>query len=84
MWSVVKNKQNQRWLWHAIDRKTGKVLAYTFGHRTDVVFLELKKLLAPFGIKTHCTDGWGAYERHVPKEKMKLGNVKLSRLGGSI
>jgi len=27
MWSFVQNKKNQRWLWHAIERTTGKVLA---------------------------------------------------------
>ena len=54
MWSFVGNKKNQRWLWHAIDRLTGKVLAYVFGRRKDEVFLELKKLLEPFRIKHYC------------------------------
>src|SRR4029450_10852559 len=31
MWSFVGNKNNPRWLWHAIDHQTGKVLAYVFG-----------------------------------------------------
>jgi hypothetical protein len=26
------------------------------------LFLQLKKLLKPFGIKRYCTDGWGAYD----------------------
>ena len=29
MWSYVGKKSNPRWLWHAIDRKTGQVLAYS-------------------------------------------------------
>ena len=28
MWSFVGHKGNPRWLWHAIDHHTGKVLAY--------------------------------------------------------
>ena len=60
MWSFVGKKKNQRWLWHAIDRLTGKVLAYVFGRRKDEVFLQLKKLLEPFEIKHYCTDGLGA------------------------
>jgi hypothetical protein len=28
MWSYVGKKANPRWLWHAIDHHTGKVLAY--------------------------------------------------------
>ncbi len=30
MWSFVGSKQHQRWLWHAIDHRTGKVLAYPY------------------------------------------------------
>jgi len=42
MWSFVRCKANPRWLWHAIDHRSGKVLAYVFGRRKDEVFLELK------------------------------------------
>ena len=42
MWSYVGHKDHRRWLWHAIDCKTGVVLAYVFGARKDRVFLELK------------------------------------------
>ncbi len=80
MWSYVGKKTNQRWLWHAIDRITGKVLAYTFGQRKDEIFLKLKELLEPFGIKKYCTDGWGAYERHLPKEKHEIGKRKTQRI----
>jgi insertion element IS1 protein InsB len=68
-WSLVGKKREPRWLWHAIDHHTGKVLAYVFGRRQDTVFLELKALLEPFGITRYFTDGWGAYERHVEAEQ---------------
>ncbi len=64
MWSYVGKKTNPRWLWHAIDRKTGQVLAYVFGRGKDFVFSQLQELLNPFGIERYCTDGWGAYKRH--------------------
>ncbi len=73
-------KTNPRWLWHAIDRKTGQVLAYVFGARKDEVFLQLKALLEPFGIKRYCTDGWGAYERHLPVELHEVGKRKTQRI----
>jgi insertion element IS1 protein InsB len=47
MWSFVQAKAHPRWLWHAIDHHTGKVLAYVFGRRKDTVFLKLKALLEP-------------------------------------
>ena len=31
MWSFVQAKAHPRWLWHAIEHHTGKVLAYVFG-----------------------------------------------------
>jgi insertion element IS1 protein InsB len=65
MWSYVKRKSEPRWLWHAIDHRSGKVLAYVFGRRQDEVFLKLKALLEPFGITRYYTDYWGAYTRHI-------------------
>ena len=41
MWSFVGSKSQQRWLWHAIDHRTGQILAYVFGSREDAVFVEL-------------------------------------------
>lgn len=80
MWSYVGKKANPRWLWHAIDRRTGQLLAYVFGARKDEVFLQLKALLEPFGIKRYCTDGWGAYERHLPVELHEVGKRKTQRI----
>ena len=65
MWSFVRKKKEPRWLWHALDHRTGKVLAYVFGRRKDEVFLQLKTLLEPFGITRYYPDSWGAYERNL-------------------
>ena len=80
MWSYVRSKTNPRWLWHAIDHHTGKVLAYVLGRRQDTVFLELKALLAPFGITRYFTDGWGAYERHVEAERHTVGKAHTQKI----
>ena len=80
MWSFVQNKANQRWLWLAICHETRVVLAFVFGRRTDEVFLELKALLSPFGIKTFYTDDWGAYTRKLPAEKHIVGKTNTQRI----
>jgi len=80
MWSFVGKKDCQRWLWHAIDRETGVVLAFAFGTREDEVFLELKKLLSPFGITRFYTDDWGAYKRHLDTEKHEIGKTNLQKI----
>ena len=80
MWSYVARKSNPRWLWHAIDHHTGKVLAYVCGRRKDDVFLKLQKLLEPFGITRFYTDGWGAYERHIDAEKHYVGKANTQKI----
>ena len=80
MWSYVEKKSNPSWLWHAIDHKPGQVLAYVFGQRKDEVFLELKELLQPFGISRFYTDNWGAYSRHLEKQKHIVGKQNTQRI----
>ena len=80
MWSYVGKKAGPRWLWHAIDHYSGTVLAYVFGRRQDTVFLELQDLLAPFGITRFYTDGWGAYERHLPPERHVVGKQYTQKI----
>ena len=80
MWSYVAKKSQPRWLWHAIDHHTGKVLAYVFGRRQDEVFLRLQQLLEPFGITKFYTDGWGAYERHLDPEQHQVGKEHTQKI----
>ena len=80
MWSYVGKKAEPRWLWHAIDHHSGTVLAYVFGRRKDEVFLQLKELLAPFGIRRFYTDGWGAYARHIAPEQHQVGKEQTQKI----
>lgn len=68
------------WLWHAINRASGKVLADIFGTRKDRVFLQLKALLQPFGISRYYTDDWGAYERHLDTSKHEFGKQNTQKI----
>jgi insertion element IS1 protein InsB len=80
MWSFVARKSNPRWLWHAIDHQTGKVLAYVFGRRKDEVFLKLKALLDPFGLTHYYTDKWGAYTRHLDPEQHTVSKRSTQKI----
>jgi insertion element IS1 protein InsB len=84
LWSYVGKKQAQRWLWHAIDHCSGKVLAYVFGRRQDEVFLKLKVLLKPFGITRYYTD-YGALTRAMSRRiNISLANAIPRRSSGNI
>lgn len=79
-WAFVFEKSNQRWLWYAVDHATNTVLAYVFDRRKDVVFKQLKALLAPFDIKRFYTDDWGAYDRHLDKNKHEVGKRNTQKI----
>jgi insertion element IS1 protein InsB len=59
MWSFVQSKKQQWWLWHAIDHRSGHVLAYVLALYEDAALRQLKELLAPFSVGHFYTDGWG-------------------------
>ena len=47
-WSFVGKKENQHWLWYALDAATGCILAFMLGRRTDETFRRLYGKLAGF------------------------------------
>jgi insertion element IS1 protein InsB len=80
MWSFVGKKREPRWLWHAIDHRSGHVLAYVLGRRKDEVFLQLKALLEPFGIARFYTDYRGAYTRHLDTDEHQPGKRNTQKI----
>ena len=77
----MTRKQAPRWLWHAIDHRSGTVLASVFGRHRDEVFLKLQTLLEPLGIPRYYTDSWGAYTRHIEAERKPLTlRTRMQRL----
>ena len=65
----MQNKQNQRWLWYALDKITSKVVAYTFGTRGDDTLRSLLDKLRDYQVTFYFTDSWGSYDRIIDKAK---------------
>ena len=80
MWSFVEKKSQQRWLWHAIEHRTGVVLAYMLGTHQDDVFLQLKTSFAPFGIRHFYMDGAEVYNRHLEPEQHTVGKTQTQKI----
>jgi insertion element IS1 protein InsB len=80
MWSFVGAKERARWLWHALDHRTGRVLAYVVGTRKDATFLKLRALLVPFGITRYYTDKAGVYRRHLPPAQHTVGKLSMQKI----
>ena len=79
-WSFVGSKAHQRWLWHAIDPRTGVVLAYVLGNRAAAVFVQWQKLLPPFGLVHFYTDAAGVYDRHLPAAAHTVGKLHTQQI----
>jgi insertion element IS1 protein InsB len=73
MRSFVQRKKEPRWLWHAMDHRSGQLLAYVCERRQDEVFRKRKALLEPFGITRYYTDYWGADTRHLASDEHQPG-----------
>ena len=81
-WSFVQNKEQQRWLWHALDRTTNTSITYVLGPHTDAVFRELQILLRPFNIAHYWTDGGATYAKYLLADKhtvSKRGTQRIER-----
>ena len=73
MWSYVKNKKKQRWLFHAIERTSNKILAFAIGPRTKSTLKKLLDKLSVFKIKDYYTDNWKPYKKLLPSPKHFIG-----------
>jgi len=80
MWSFVGKKEQQRWLWHAIDHTSGVILAYVCGTHEDDVFVQLKEYLRPFGISRFYTDDAGVYRRHLESDSHEVGKQNTQKI----
>jgi insertion element IS1 protein InsB len=80
LWRFVQSQQQQRWLWHAIDQETREIFAYVLSDHKDAAFLELKTLLAPFGITQFYTDDGGTYARHLEPAVHTVGKANTQRI----
>ena len=79
-WIFIGSQARQHWFWYAYNTKTGGVLVYTSGPRTDATCRELLALLTPFNIGMLAIDEWGSYARELPKEKLLTGKIFTQRI----
>jgi len=83
MRGFVRDKSQQRWLWQAIDHKTGAPLAFCFGSRKSDNLDRLLELLKPFSVTKAHADRNPAYASRIPAEGLeagKLGTRRIERL----
>ena len=69
VWSFVQRKQEKRWLWTALCRRTGQIVAFVIGDRSEATCQRLwQKIPDQY---RHCrsySDFWDAYQAVFPAE----------------
>ena len=64
MWSFVQSKDQKRWLWIALCRRTRQVVAYVIGDRSSRTCLKLWQRIPPdYRSCRSFSDFWHAYEQ---------------------
>nr|WP_292460096.1 IS1 family transposase [Methanothermococcus sp.] len=81
MYSFIKTKSNKAWIWVAIDKYTGLIVAHKTGDRSEETLKELLKEI-PNKIVNKCifyTDKWKAYNI-LPKDRHVVGKKYTRRV----
>ena len=80
MWSFVRDKSQQYWLWWAIDHNTGVPLAYCFGTKEHKYLDELLALLTPFDIGVVYADDNRAYHKRIKDSSLVTGKRNTQKI----
>ncbi|MDQ3633724.1 MAG: IS1 family transposase [Acidobacteriota bacterium] len=71
VWSFVGNKENKRWIWLILERRTRQIIAVHIGDRSQESAKDLWAKV-PIEVKVNAlvlTDSWKAYESAIPIEQ---------------
>ena len=70
VWSFVLNKDNQRWIWVALCRRTRQIVAYFIGDRSEASCLQLWRRIPTAYVRYHSfSDFWDAYQHIFDRER---------------
>lgn len=69
MWHYLK-KKNKLWIWKALCRDTGELIAWECGDRGKATLKKLIRRLEKWNVKVYYTDDYQAYASVIPQEKL--------------
>jgi len=73
MWHFIQKKANKLWLIKAIDRKTGRAIAWVPGKRNAKTFARLYSKISHPGHCIFYTGDWDAFAKILPQERHVTG-----------
>jgi len=70
LWHYRKKKRRKLWIWKALDRETGQLLAWECGRRDKSTLKKRIDRLAQWDVQIYCTDKWATYASVIPQDKL--------------
>jgi IS1 family transposase len=76
MWAPPQKKWRKRWIGKALDRDTGRLLAWECGRRPAATLTQLVNRLAPWEVTVDGTDHWPVYAAVIPPERLGMSKAR--------
>ena len=77
MWSFVLRRQNKKWVWLALCRRTRQIVAYALGDRSEVTCRSLwSRVPVAYRQSLLYSDFWEAYQKVLPAEQHQAVDKK--------
>ena len=82
MWSRVRCKTQQCWLWHAINNENGDVIAYVLGSIKLQSLERLTALISDLNLNISCvyTDNNFSYYEVIPHDILRIGKRNTQKI----
>ena len=80
MWHYIGKKKNKLWIWKALDRNTGHLIAWQCGGRNTQTLEKLTDRLAALNVQMYYTDNWQAYQAVLPASKLIQTKAETHRI----
>jgi IS1 family transposase len=78
LWSFVLKKAHNSWIWLALCRQTGQVVAYAVGDRSKKTCQRVWEAIPDSYRHGHClTDFWAAYAAVIPEEQHTAVGIEM-------
>jgi len=77
--ALRRKKTRKLWIWKALERATGRLIAWECGDRDAPTLERLLGRVEPRGVRLFCTDDWPAYDAALPAGRRYVGKDQTQR-----
>ncbi len=77
--ALSQKKSQKLWIWKALERGTGRLIAWECGDRGQATLERLLKRLEAWGVRLFCTDDYAPYDEALPVGRHYIGKDQTQR-----